>query len=56
MNFLKPTKFPGVSGNTTRREATNQFARVRKHTSHPTRRGNRKGQGRRKGTNERGQV
>jgi len=38
-------EFPRVSGNSSRRGATCQIARVRQHPSHPTRRGNRKGRG-----------
>jgi len=47
-------EFPRESGQSSRRGATLQIARVRQHPSHPTRRGSRKGRGRCMGTNGRG--
>ena len=44
-------QFLRLGGELFHRGASNQIARVRKHPSHSTRRGNCKGQGRRKGTN-----
>jgi len=49
-------EFPRVSGHLSRREAGSEIARVRKHPSPSPRRGSRKGRGRCKGTNGRGQV
>jgi hypothetical protein len=49
-------QFPRVSGHLSRREAGSEIARVRKHPSPSPRRGSRKGRGRCKGTNGRGQV
>ena len=41
-----PFEFPRVSGHLSRRGTSIEIARVRKHPSPPTRRGNRKGHGR----------
>jgi len=41
-------QFPRLGGKPFLRRASSQIARVCKHPSHPTRRGDRKGQGRRK--------
>ena len=49
-------QFLRLGGKPFHRGANNQIARVRKHPSHSTRKGNCKGQGRCKGTNREGQV
>ena len=49
-------QFLRLGGKPFHRGASNQIARVRKQPSHPTRRGDCKGQGRCKGTNREGQV
>ena len=51
-----PSEFPRASGLLLHHGMTNQIARVRKHPSHRSRRANRKGRGRFKGTNGQGQV
>ena len=52
--FEMSCEFPRDSGDSNHRGASIEIARVRKHPSPPTQRGNRKGQGQCKGTNPRG--